>query len=460
VLLWLATAAVAILGLINLKIPLISCNPRVAALKELPTSFIPCPRNFMPISKSDPPAASAPWETKQTPSGKKFLPVLAGIALLGLIAWGLWPKPILVETGKVATGPLTVRVSEEGKTRVKNRYVVAAPVAGKMRRVLLKPGDPVIAGETSLTTIEPTAPPLLDPRARVQAEAFISMQEAARKQAMATLDAKKSALTMAEADRDRVRAVTRAGTVSATDRDRAEGDALMRAAEVRATEFSLQVIDYEIARARAALERPNHLQPDNQVEVKSPVSGRVLRVMQESEIVATSGMAILEIGDPSDLEIEAEILSRDAVAIRLGDTVEIALWGGETPLNGRVRRVEPAAFTKISALGVEEQRVIVLCDLIDPQDQAKALGDRFRVEVRVAIWHSDYVLLAPAGALFREGNAWKTYVFQNGQAELTAITAGHSDGRFTEILEGLKAGDEILLHPPDTITDGATVMKH
>jgi HlyD family secretion protein len=286
------------------------------------------------------------------------------------------------------------------------------------------------------------------------------MQEAARKQAMATLDAKKSALTMAEADRDRVRAVTRAGTVSATDRDRAEGDALMRAAEVRATEFSLQVIDYEIARARAALERPNHLQPDNQVEVKSPVSGRVLRVMQESEIVATSGMAILEIGDPSDLEIEAEILSRDAVAIRLGDTVEIALWGGETPLNGRVRRVEPAAFTKISALGVEEQRVIVLCDLIDPQDQAKALGDRFRVEVRVAIWHSDYVLLAPAGALFREGNAWKTYVFQNGQAELTAITAGHSDGRFTEILEGLKAGDEILLHPPDTITDGATVMKH
>jgi HlyD family secretion protein len=413
----------------------------------------------MAISKSASPAASAPWDTKQTPSGKKFLPVLAGMALLGLIAWGLWPKPILIETGKVATGPLTVRVSEEGKTRVKNRYVVAAPVAGKMRRVLLRPGDVVVAGETLLTTIEPIDPPLLDPRARVQAELLVSMQEVSLKQAMATLDAQKASLTMAEAGRDRVRAVIRVGTVSAADRDRAEGDALMRAAEVRATEFSLQVLNYEIIQARAALERPNYLHPDNLVEVKSPVSGRVLRVMQESEIVAPSGMAILEVGDLSDLEIEAEILSRDAVAIRLGDTVEIALWGGESPLNGRVRRVEPAAFTKISALGVEEQRVIVLCDLIDPQEQAKALGDRFRVEVRVAIWHSDSVLLAPAGALFREGNAWKAYVFQNEQAKLTAITAGHSDGRFTEILEGLKAGDEILLHPPDTIADGASVTK-
>ncbi len=413
----------------------------------------------MAISKSDPPAGSAPWDTKQSPSGKKMLPVLIGIAMLGLLAWGLWPKPILVETGMVAIGPLTVRVSEEGKTRVRNRYVVAAPVTGKMRRVSLRPGDAVIAGETLLTTIEPVAPPLLDPRARVQAEALISMQEAARQQAMATLDSKKSALTMAEADRNRVRAVTRAGTVSAADRDRAEGDALMRAAEVRATEFSLQVLDYEIAQARAALERPDHIDPGNLVEVKAPVSGRVLRVMQESEMVTTAGMAILEIGDPSDLEIEAEILSRDAVAIRLGDSVEIALWGGETPLNARVRRVEPAAFTKISALGVEEQRVIVLCDLINPQEQAKALGDRFRVEVRVAIWHSDSVLLAPAGALFREGNAWKTYLLQNGQAKLTAITAGRSDGRFTEILEGLKANDEILLHPPDTIKDGASVTK-
>jgi HlyD family secretion protein len=167
----------------------------------------------------------------------------------------------------------------------------------------------------------------------------------------------------------------------------------------------------------------------------------------------------LEIGDPADIEIEAEILSRDAVAIRPGDAVEVEQWGGENPLKGRVRRIEPAAFTKISALGVEEQRVIVLSDLLDIPEAARALGDRFRVEVRVAVWHADDVLIVPAGALFREGNAWKTYVFRDGEAKLTAVDAGHTDGRLTEIISGLQAGDEVLLHPPDTVTDGTSVRK-
>ena len=417
----------------------------------------------MAASDTDSPAATAPWETKRGTNGhhlvRRSLPWLGGLLLLGLIVWGLWPKPVIIETGKVTRGPLTVRVSEEGKTRVRNRYVVAAPVAGKMRRVPLKPGDEVKAGETVLTAIEPIAAPLLDPRARAQAEAVVSMHEANRKQAAATLEARQSALKLAEADRDRVRAVTLAGTVSEADRDRAEGDASIRAAEVRAAEFSLQVIDYELAQARAALERPEGNVVGNLVEVKSPVSGRVLKVIQESEMVVSPGTQILEIGDPADIEIEAEILSRDAVAIRPGDAVEIEQWGGENPLKGRVRRVEPAAFTKISSLGVEEQRVIVLIDLVDIPEAAKALGDRFRVEARVAVWHGDDVLIIPAGALFREGNAWKTYVYRDGTATLTAIGAGHSDGRFTEILSGLAEGDEVLLHPPDTVTDGTSVVK-
>jgi HlyD family secretion protein len=169
-------------------------------------------------------------------------------------------------------------------------------------------------------------------------------------------------------------------------------------------------------------------------------------------------MAILEVGDPADLEIEAEILSRDAVAIQPGDPVEIEQWGGEETLKARVRRVEPAAFTKISALGVEEQRVIVLCDLLDPPEAARALGDRFRVEVRVAIWHEEDVLVAPAGALFREGNTWKTFIHRNGRARLTAIEAGRSDGRLTQALSGLKEGDKVLLHPPDTVKDGTRVV--
>jgi HlyD family secretion protein len=228
---------------------------------------------------------------------------------------------------------------------------------------------------------------------------------------------------------------------------------------VRSMEFSLQVIDYELAQARAVLERPEGSPAGNFVEVKSPVSGRVLRVMQESETVVTPGTPILEIGDPTDIEIETEILSRDAVAIQPGDAVEIEQWGGETPLKGRVRRIEPAAFTKISALGVEEQRVILLSDLVDPPEAAKALGDRYRVETRVAVWHSDDVLAVPAGALFREGNAWKTFIYQDGKARLTAIEAGHSDGRLTEVLSGLQAGDKVLLHPPDTVRDGTSVQE-
>jgi HlyD family secretion protein len=417
----------------------------------------------MAISASPQADGKAPWEGRPAANGKhllrRALPWLGALALLALIVWGLWPKPVVVETGVAARSALTVRVSEEGKTRVRNRYIVAAPVAGKMRRVPLKPGDPVEAGNTLLTSIDPVATPLLDPRARVQAEAAVSMHEASRKRAVESLSAARAALTLAEADRDRMRSVKRDGSVSESDRDRMETDASIKAAEVRAAEFAMQVIDYELAQARAVLERPGINTAGNLVEVKSPVSGRVLKVMQESETVVSPGMAILEIGDPADIEIEAEILSRDAVAIQPGDSVEIDQWGGDSPLKGRVRRVEPAAFTKISALGVEEQRVIVLSDLIDPPEAARALGDRYRVEVRVAVWHADDVLAVPAGALFREGNAWKTYIYQNGRARVTTVEAGHSDGRFTEVLSGLKAGDRLLLHPPDTVGDGTRVRE-
>ena len=409
------------------------------------------------------PDDTAPWESTGTPAGKRLLrrlPAALGLlALAALIAWGLWPKPVIVETGAVARAPLTVHVSEEGKTRIRNRYAVAAPASGKMRRVPLKPGDPVVAGKTTLTTIEPVVAPLLDPRARTQAEAVVAMHEASRKRAMESLDAARAALKLAVADRDRMRAVKRDGTISDSDRDRMEAEAAIKAAEVRAAEFSLQVIDYELAQARAVLARPEVNTAGNLIDVTSPVSGLVLNVWQESETVVSAGTPILEIGDPADIEIEAEILSRDAVTIRPGDAVEIVQWGGEEPLKGRVRRIEPAAYTKISALGVEEQRVYVLSDLVDPPPAARALGDRYRVEVRVAVWHSDDVPVIPAGALFREGNAWKTYLYQNGRAVLTTVEAGHTDGRNTEVLSGLKTGDKVLLHPPDTVKDGTRVKE-
>jgi HlyD family secretion protein len=417
----------------------------------------------MATTPSAPPAATAPWDVRRSSSAnhrlRRLLPWLAALLLLALVGWGFWPKPVLVETAAVSRAPLTVRVSEEGKTRIRNRYVVAAAVAGRMRRVPLKPGDEVLAGATVLTVIEPVAAPLLDPRSREQAEAEVSLRQAAGKQAAQSLEAARAALQLAEADRTRFRAVRRSGTVSEAERDRAEGEASIKAAEVRAIEFSIQVNDFRLAQARAAVARPEAGTAGGVVEVKSPVSGRVLKVLQESEMVVAPGQPILEVGDPQDMEVEAEILSRDAVAMQPGDAVEIEQWGGEAPLKGRVRRIEPAAFTKVSALGVEEQRVLVLCDLIDPPPAAKALGDRFRVEVRVAIWHRDEVLVVPAGALFRQGNVWKTFVLRDGKALAATVTVGRSDGRLTEVLADIEVGTEVLLHPPDAVQDGTRVSR-
>ena len=407
-------------------------------------------------------AETPPWDEKRPASAKgalrRFLPWILGLAVIAAIAWGLRPKPVEVETGVVARAPLTVHISEEGKTRIRNRYIIAAPVAGRMHRVPLKPGDEVKAGETVITTIEPVAAPLLDARAKLLAGAVISSREAARNRAAEAVNAAKSALELAEADRDRFRSI-RGGGVSKADRDRAEMNASMRAADLRGAEFALKVADHELEQARAAIERPVDSSDGNLVEVTSPVSGRLLKVMQESETVIAAGMPIAEVGDPADIEIEAEILSRDAVTMRPGDAVSVEQWGGPVPLRARVRRIEPAAFTKFSALGVEEQRVYVLCDLIDPPAEARALGDRYRVEVRVAVWHQNDVLVIPAGALFREGNAWKTFLFDNGKAKSVELEAGHSDGHFTEVLSGLKEGDEVLVHPPDTVKDGTRLTK-
>lgn len=403
-----------------------------------------------------------PWEGKRNASAKRLLrrvlPWIIGAGLVALVALGFRAKPVEVETGKVVRAPLTVRVSEEGKTRIRNRYVVAAPVAGKMRRVPFKPGDEVKAGGTVLTTIEPVVAPLLDPRAKLLAETVVTTREAARSRATEAVAAARSASGLADANLRRIRALE-GGAVSQADRDRAEMEASMRTADLRAAEFSLKVAEHELEQARAALERPSITTEGNVIEVKSPVSGLLLNVMQESETVVAAGTPIAEIGDPADLEIEAEILSRDAVAMKPGDAVSIEQWGGPLPLTGRVRRIEPAAFTKISALGVEEQRVHVLCDLVDPPEEARALGDRYRVEVRVAVWHADDVLVVPAGALFREGNEWKTFVFRDGKARSVALEAGRTDGRFTEVLAGLAEGDEVLLHPPDTVREGTSVRR-
>jgi len=390
---------------------------------------------------------------------RKLVMLLVVGGVISLVVFALKPRPIEVEVGVVQNGPLTVDVSEEGKTRIRNRHIVAAPVAGSMQRVTLKPGDKVESGKTVLTRIEPVLAPLLDSRSIAQAQARVDGAAAARSRANEALEMARTGLKYANTNWDRIKNNTDKGTISETDRDTFEREAEMKAREVRASEFALQVADFELAQAKAALlqlESPS--EGGKFIDVHAPVSGVVLRVQQESATIVAPGSPILEIGDPTDLEIEAEILSRDAVAIQPGALVTVEQWGGE-PAKARVRRVEPAAFTKVSALGVEEQRVLVLSDFVEQTPALKALGDRYRVEVRVAVWHSDDTLLVPAGALFREGSEWKTFVFDAGKARSVIVKAGRTDGRMMQVLEGLKPGDEVLMHPPDNVTDGSEVVK-
>lgn len=408
-------------------------------------------------------SSSPPWEAKR-PKGRGLVRkiilwlVIAGVA--SLVVMALQERPVEVEAGTVARGPLTVYVSEEGKTRVRNRYIVAAPVGGSMQRVTLKPGDAVKAGETILTRIEPGISPLLDVRAKTEAQARVNGATAGRSRAQEALEMSRTGLKYAETNLARIKGTASSGIISATDRDNFQREVDLKTREVRSAEFALQVADYELEQAKAALVQLENPGGGAVMELKAPVNGVILRVQQESATIIAPGTAILEIGDPSDLEIEAEILSRDAVAIQAGAVVTVEQWGG-APVEARVRRVEPAAFTKVSALGVEEQRVLVLSDFSAPGPALKALGDRFRVEVRVAIWHSDDTLLVPSGALFREGSEWKTFLHDKAQKKAKSVTvkAGHTDGRQTEVIDGLKSGDEVLMHPPDNVKDGTQVVK-
>ncbi|MGV3663699.1 MAG: efflux RND transporter periplasmic adaptor subunit [Prosthecobacter sp.] len=404
-----------------------------------------------------------PWEAKR-PKRRGLVRkliiwlIIAGVA--GLVMMALQERPVEVETGMVARGPLTVYVSEEGKTRIRNRYIVAAPVGGSMQRVTLKPGDTVKAGETILTRIEPGIAPLLDVRAKTEAQARVNGATAGRSRAQEALGMSRTGLKYAETNLDRIKGTANSGILSAADRDNFQREVDLKNREVRSAEFALQVADYELEQAKAALVQLENPGGGAVMEIKAPVNGLVLRVQQESATIVAPGTAILEIGDPNDLEIEAEILSRDAVAIKPGAVVTVEQWGGE-PVEARVRRVEPAAFTKVSALGVEEQRVLVLSDFTAQTAALKALGDRFRVEVRVAVWHSDDTLLVPSGALFREGSEWKTFLHDKDKKRAKSITvkAGRTDGKMTEVIEGLKVGDEVLMHPPDNVKDGTEVVK-
>jgi HlyD family secretion protein len=394
--------------------------------------------------------------------------VLIWGALAALLGGGLtyafWPEPVPVDLGEVARGPVRVTVDEEGRTRVKEVYVVSAPVAGRMRRIETHVGDAVVAGETVLATIEPTAPTFLDVRSRTQAESAVRAAEAAKALADAELVRARAELDFANADYERAKTLAERETISQRALDSAELEVKTRQAAVSTAQASLRVKTFELETARASLIVPGNDETSGQeagsccVEVRAPVSGRVLRVLQESESVVPAAAPLIEIGDPQDLEIEVDLLSRDAVKIKEGAAVLIEDWGGGTTLAGRVRRVEPYGFTKVSALGIEEQRVNVIIDFTDPLDKWRRLGHGYRVETRIIVWEGTDVLNVPLGALFRHGDAWAVFVDSEGRARLRPVAIGRFNSREAQVLEGLSVGERVVLHPSDRVKDGVPIV--
>ena len=375
----------------------------------------------------------------------RWLPYVLGVTLLVFAGLGLRPKPAPVETAPAAFGPLRATVSEEGKTRIRQRYTISAPVSGELRRIPYKPGAEIIAGETVVAVIDPLPASPLDPRNRALAQARLNV-------ATTLLEKTRTSHALAQSELHRIEQMYASRTVSPQDLESAQMRETAAAREVASSEGTLRQAEAELAEPAAGAA------PRAPVEVKSEVSGRVLHVFQESVRAVSQGTPLIEVGDPTDLEAVIEMLSRDGAAIPPGARVELEQWGGPVALEGRVRLTEPAAFTKISALGVEEQRVNVVVDLTTPLAQRQSLGDNFRVEARVVLWENPRVLKVPSSGLFRRGADWAAYVVRGGRAVLVPVTTGRSSGVETQVLGGLQEGDAVILYPGDRITDGQRVQ--
>lgn len=374
-----------------------------------------------------------------------------------LFAMALMPEPLGVEVARVDRGPLEVTVDEEGRARVIDRYTIAAPLAGNLTRIGLHPSDTVTTDQ-QVAFILPTAAPLLDTRTRASAEVAVETARAQREAARFAITRARDSLAFAQRETARRRQLAESGAVPGRDLELAELDEQTRRNEVTSLQFALRVAEHEVRAAEASLGRLSGGDISlDAVAVTSPVDGIVLRVLEENAGPVQPGTALLEIGDPSALEIVADVLTSDAVAIPASADVRIDRWGGEGELAAHVRLVEPSAFTRVSALGVEEQRVNVIIDLGEPRERWAALGDGYRVEVHIVVWRGDDILRAPASAVFRREERWCTFVVENGIAHLREVELGHRARDHVEILSGIPEGATIIVYPGERIADGVEV---
>jgi len=382
--------------------------------------------------------------------------LVIAVVAAGVVWLSLRPKVIDVETATVARAPMTVTVDEEGETRLRHRFVVSAPVPGRVLRIESRPGDIVKAGQT-IAVIQPAAPAPLDARTQTMGEARVSGADAAATRAKAERERLGVELKQAEADAARAKALFDTGYgpkevwEQADARVRALREAFAAAASaVRAAEFDLQA-------AKAALVSRGEAAGGRAVTVSAPIAGVILKRMQESEAVVVPGAPLVEIGNLDDLEIVTDLLSTDAVKVRPGADVVIDRWGGAGTLAGRVQRVEPAGFMKISALGVEEQRVNVVIDFIDPRERRASLGDGFRVEVRIVVWEKADAITVATSSLFRIGGEWAVFIVDGEVIHRRTVKIGQRNDQMAEVLEGVAPGDRVVAYPGESLADGARV---
>jgi HlyD family secretion protein len=385
--------------------------------------------------------------------------IIITVAVISAIVYGFMPKPVSVDLVKVSRGSLKVTVEEEGKTSVKDRFILSAPVAGFKRRIKLDVGDRVQRGQT-LVELEPLKSNLLDPRSRAAAEAAVSSAEAALKVEEERVRAATADTEYAGKNFERVKKLYEGGYVAKDALEQAEAGAKRTEANLLSAKAAVKVARFELDRALTALR--HSAAEDDRIQgkivmIQSPVSGSILKIYRESEGVVQSGEPLIDIGDPEKLEVKVEVLSADAVKIRPGTSVHFERWGGNSILSGKVRVVEPAGFTKISSLGVEEQRVFVIVDIISSIKGEHSLGDGYRLEASFIIWEGKDVLQVPASALFRKQDGWAVFVVKNNRAINREVKVGQRTGLAAEILFGLSEGEEVISHPDNSIKDGTRV---
>jgi HlyD family secretion protein len=394
-----------------------------------------------------PPSASSRSSPKNRHRVRRWIPYLGAVGLIALIVAGLWPQPMPVETALVTRGLLRVTVNAEGKTRVRDRYAISAPVSGQTQRLPLKAGDTVHTGDT-LVLINPISPSLLDTRTR-------ALLETRRTAAAAQLEKARATRAYAATELLRNTQLHAEGTVSDQELEAAQWRDFSAAREIDVAQSALREVETELARLELP---PSPATNAELAKVRSPISGRVLRVFEESSRVVAAGTVLLELGDPTNLEVVIEVLSREGATITPGTRVLLEQWGGEPALEAVVRLVEPAGFLKVSALGVEEQRVNVIADILAPLERRPGLGDGFRVEARIVTWEESGVLKVPTGALFRRGTEWATFALEKGRAQLRNVRMGASSGLEAEVLDGLNEGDAVIVYPGDQVKTGLRVQ--